>query len=96
MKSLLDILLFPLGVLIEAFVGRLHPAENAKMRTCRRCALTSLAGCIGMFALVLLFTAIAPHSLAVAPLAAVGPVLLFAFLIAGKRCSDEAENSKNR
>jgi VIT1/CCC1 family predicted Fe2+/Mn2+ transporter len=96
MKTVLDILLFPVGVFIEAFVGCLYPAESEKMRRHRKWALISLAGCIGVFCLVLLLTAITPHSLAIAPLVAVGLVLMFSFLIAGKMCSDEAENSKKR
>ena len=96
MKTVLDILLFPVGVFIEAFVGCLYPVESEKMRMHRKCALISLVGCIGVFGLVLSLTAIAPHSLAIAPLAVVGVVFAVAFLIAGKMCSDEAENSKKR
>jgi hypothetical protein len=96
MKSILDILLFPVGVFIEALVGCLYPVESEKMRSRRRYALTSLAGCIAVFTLVFLLAVIAPHSLAIAPSAAVGLILLFAFLIAGKMCSDEAENNRKR
>ena len=96
MKTVLDILLFPLGVLIEALVGVLYPAENAKMRRHRKMALTSLVGCIGVFGLALLLTAIAPNSLATAPLIGVGLVLMFVFVIAGKMCADEAENRKKQ
>ena len=61
--SLIDILRFPLGVFIEAFVGVLQPAEIAKMRRCRTWALISLAGGVGVFSLVLLLTTTDPHSL---------------------------------
>jgi len=94
MKTVLDILLFPVGVLIEAFVGMLYPAENAKMRKHRRAALVSLAGCIGVFGVVALLSAIDPDSLAMAPLIGAGLLLLLGFLIAGKMCADDAESGR--
>jgi Na+/melibiose symporter-like transporter len=96
MKTVFDILLFPLGVLIEALVGILYPVESAKMRRHRKVALMSLVACIGVFGLVFLLTAIAPNTLAMAPLIVVGLILMFAFLIASKMCADEAENRKKR
>ena len=96
MKTVIDILLFPLGVFIEAFVGILYPVESEKMRRHRKWALISLAGCIGVFALVFLSLAIVPPSVALAPLIAVGLVLMFAFLIEGKACADEAESRPKR
>ncbi len=96
MKTILDILLFPLGVFIEAFLGILYPAESAKMRRHRTVALLSLVGCIGVFGLAFLLAVIAPDSLAKAPLIGAGLVLMFVFLIAGKMCADEAENGKKR
>ena len=96
MKTLFDILLFPLSIFIEAFVGILYPVENEKMRRCRKRALISLAGCVGVFGLVLLLAVITPHSPAMAPLIAVALVFMFAFLIAGKACVDEAENNKKQ
>ena len=56
--------------------------------------MLSLAGCLGVFGLVFLSLAITPPMPAPAPLIAVGLVLLFAFLIAGKACADEAERRK--
>lgn len=96
MKTVIDILLFPLGVFIEAFVGILYPVESEKMRRHRRWAMISLAGCIGVFGLIFLSLAINPPSVAMAPLIAVGLVFMFAFLIAGKACADEAESSRKR
>ena len=96
MRTILDILLFPLGVFIEAFVGILYPVESTGMRRHRRWALISLACCIGVSGLVFLSTVIAPASLALCPLIAVGLVFMFTFLIAGKACADEAETNKKK
>ncbi len=96
MKAIVDILLFPLGVFIEAFIGVLYPVESPKMRRRRNWALISLAGWVGVFGLVFLLAAITPHSLAIAPLIVVGMVLMFAFLIAGKACADEADSNKKK
>ena len=96
MKAIVDILLFPFGVFIEAFVGILYPVESEKMRRHRKWAMISLAGCIGVFALARLSVVIIPDSFAMVPLIAIGLVLLFAFLITGKVCADEAESCKKR
>ena len=96
MKTILEILWFPLDIFIEAFVGILYPVESEKMRRHRRWAMISLAGCIGMFGLVFLSLAISPSSVALTPLIAVGLVFMFAFLIAGKACADEAERTGKR
>ena len=96
MKTVLDILLFPLGIFIEAFVGILYPVESATMRTHRRWALVGLAGCVGVIAMGFLLATITPHAIVIAPLIAIGLVFMFTFLIAGKTCADEAENSKKR
>ncbi len=96
MKTVLDILLFPLGVFIEAFVGILCPVASEKMRRHRKWAMVSLAGCTGVFGLAFLSLVIAPPSVGLAPLIAVGLVFMFAFLIAGKACADEAESTKKR
>ncbi len=96
LKTLIDILLFPMGVFIEAFVGILYPVKSEKMRRHRKWAVVSLAVCIAVFALVFVSAAITPPSVGLAPLIGVGVVFLFAFLIAGKACSDEAESSKKQ
>ena len=96
MKTILDILLFPLSPFIEAFVGILFSPESAKMRTHRRVALISLVGCVGMFGTAIVLSAIDSASVAMVPLMLFGLVPMFAFLIAGKACADEAENSNRR
>lgn len=96
MKTMIDILLFPLGVFIEAFVGILYPVEGEKMRRHRKWALISLAGCVGVLGLVFLSVVITPDSLAMVPLIVIDLVFMFAFLIAGKACADEAESTKKR
>jgi hypothetical protein len=95
-NTIIDILLFPVGVFIEAFVGILYPVKNAKMRRHRHWALLSLAGCIGVVGLICLLVMIVPQSLAIAPLTAVGLVFMFTFLIAGKACAGDAEIGKKR
>jgi hypothetical protein len=94
MKTIFDILLFPLSVVFEAFAGILYPVKSPKMRSHRKWALVSLAGGTGVLGLVLLQMAFNPHSPVMAPLIGVGLLFLFVFLIAGKACADEAENGK--
>jgi len=96
MNAVIDILLFPASLFIDAFVGILYPVESEKMRRRRKWAMISLAGCVGVFGLVLLSLAITPPSVALAPLVGVGLVFLFAFLIAGKACADEAKRGKKQ
>jgi hypothetical protein len=96
MYTVLDVLLFPLGVFVEAFVGIMCPVESEGMRRNRRWALISLVGCLGVFGLVCLLAAIIPGHPGIAPLIVVGLVFMFTFLIAGKACADEAENRKKR
>lgn len=96
MRTVLDILLYPVGVFIEALVGVLYPSENAKMRRRRKAALLSLAGCLGAFGVVTILAVIDSHSLAMVPLIGIGLLLMLAFLIAGKMCADEAERSPRR
>ena len=96
MKTLIDILLFPSCLFIDAFSGIPYPVESEKMRRHRKWAMISLAGCVGVFALVFLSLAITPFTVALAPLIGVGLVFLFVFLIAGKACADEAESRKKQ
>jgi len=96
MKTIIDILLFPSGVFVEAFVGILHPVESEDMRRHRKRAMISLVGGIGVLGLVLLSLAIAPPSVGLAPLIAVGLILMFAFLVEGGACAAQAESSKKR
>jgi hypothetical protein len=96
MKAIIDILLFPSGLVIEAFVGILYPVESEKMRRHRKWAIISLVGCIGVFGLVFLSLATTPPSVGLAPLIAVGLILMFAFLIAGRACAVEAESTKKK
>jgi len=91
MKAILDIVLFPIGVFLEAIVGLLYPARSGKMRKRRRWALISLAGCIGVLGTIAILAAMDPDSLAPAPLAAVALILMLTFLVLGKMCADEAE-----
>ena len=93
MKAILDILLFPAGLFIEAFVA-FSIRRKARMRRNRKLALLFLAACLGVFGLVIVDATIQSVSPALIPLIVLGLVCMFAFLIAGKACSDESERSK--
>ena len=94
MRTVLDILLFPFGVFIEALMGMLYPVKSARMRRHRRLATWSLAGTVAAFGFVFLLASIAPDSLAKPLFAGVGLILMFAFLIFGKLCGDEGEKRR--
>jgi hypothetical protein len=81
---------------LEALVGILYPVESAKMARRRKVALLSLAGCLAFFAIALLLSLSSSLSIAIAPLAFIGFVLMFMFLITGKMCADEAERNKKQ
>ena len=89
MNFILDILLFPMGVFIDAFLGVFYSVQSEKMRRRRRSALLSLAACAAAFALAFIHAAIAPKSPATAVIALVGFAFMLAFLVGGTACARE-------
>ncbi len=83
MKTILDILLFPLSLFMEAFVGVLLPVKGPKGHRRRKWALLFLAGCTVAFGMFLLLGLTSPRSPARAVLAGAGLVFMVAFLSVG-------------
>ncbi len=87
-NTILDILLFPLGVFIEAFVGILMPVKTRATRRRRRWALLFLIGWAVAFGMVFRLGLTSRQSPAGVVLAGVGLVFMIAFVIMGTACAD--------
>ncbi len=94
MRTVLDILLFPVGVFMEALMGLLYPVKSARMRARRKLAAASLAGSVATLGSAIVLASLTPESPAKLLLAGIGLILMFAFLILGKLCGDEGEKRR--
>ena len=90
-----DILSWPYGVFVEAFVGVLYPATSRRMARRRKVAVVSLIACLAAFAVAGGLSSIQSPLITAVPFWGLGLVLLFVFLIAGKLCGDEGERGRD-
>ncbi len=94
-RWILDILYWPYGVFVEAFVGVLYPPTSLRMAKRRKVATVSLVACLAAFAVAWGLSSIPSLPVTTAPLWGIGVVLMFVFLVAGKLCADEGEQGRD-
>ena len=93
-RWIFDILSWPYGVFVEAFVGVLYPATSRRMARRRKVAVASLIACLAAFAIAAGLSSIQSPLITAVPFWGLSLVLLFVFLIAGKLCATKGSGSR--
>ena len=91
MSFLLDFLLCPVVMFLDAVYGVLHRAKTPTIAMYQKIARLSLLGSIAVVATMPLFLIVRP-AIGIKPPLALGVALLFVFVVFGKLCDDQTED----
>jgi hypothetical protein len=91
MNSVVNVLFWPVSVLLHAVVGVFYPAKTQKTARYQRIARLSLLGSVVIFMTIPLSLIVTPV-IGIKPPVVLGVVLLFVFVLIGNLCDDQAED----
>ena len=91
MNFVLEILLWPVVVFLQAVVGVLSQAKTPKMVMYQKIARLALFASVGFFCVIPLFL-LAASPIGIQPLLALGVVFLVVFIVFGNLCDNQARD----
>ena len=94
MNLALGLLLWPVGIFLQAVCGVLHPAKTPTIALYQRIARLALFGSVVAFITTPLFLLARP-AIGIKPPLALGGILLLAFVVLGKLCDDQSEDEND-
>ena len=95
MNIVVELLLWPVVVFIQAVSGVLVPAKSSKKVVYQRIARLALLASVALFGMAFPFSLIASPAIGIKPLLALGVVLLLVFVVFGNLCDDQAKDKDN-
>jgi hypothetical protein len=95
MNSILDVLLWPVAVFLDAVAGVLCRAETPKMAVRQKIARWALLASTVVFILTIPLSLIGRPPLGIKPPLAVASALLLVFIVAGKLCGDRPKDNND-
>src|ERR1035437_815065 len=92
MNFVMDFLLWPVAVFLQAVAGVLCLAKTPKIAFYKRIARLALLGSVVVFSMTIPLSLIVKPVIGIKPPLALGVVLLFVFVVSGNLCDDQAED----
>ena len=92
MSFVVDFLLWPVAVFLQAVCGVLCLAKTPRIAMCQRIARFALLGSVVVFSMMIPLSLIAGPAIGIKLPLALGVVLLFVFVVFGSLCDDQAED----
>ena len=92
MNFVVEFLLWPVAVFLQAVVGVLCSAKTEKMAMYQKFARLALLGSVVVFIMTIPLSLIVRPAIGLKPPLALGVVLLFVFVVIGNLCDDQAED----
>ena len=92
MNFVVDFLLWPIAVFLQAVAGVLCSAKTARIAMYQKIARLALLGSVVVFSTMIPLSLIAGSAISIKLPLALGVVLLFVFVVFGSLCDDQAED----
>ena len=89
MNFVVDFLLWPVAVFLQAVCGVLCSAKTARIAVYQRIARLALLGSVVVFSMTTPLSLIVRPVIGIKPSLALGMVLLFVFVVIGNLCDDD-------
>jgi hypothetical protein len=91
MNLALGLLLWPVGIFLQAVCGVLHRAKTPTIALYQRIARLALFGSVVVFSTIPMFLLARP-AIGIKPPLVLGGILLLVFVVLGKLCDDHTED----
>ena len=92
MNFVVELLLWPVVVFLQAVCGVLHPAKTPKMVLYQKIARLALLASVAVFSMAIPLSLLTLPATGVTLPLALGVVLLLVFAVFGKVCDDQAQD----
>ena len=92
MNFVVDFLLWPVAVFLQAVAGVLCSAKTQRIATYQKIARLALLASVMVFSTMIPLSLIVKPVIGIKPPLALGVVLLFVFVVIGNLCDDQAED----